>query len=275
MEKILLVVNSHKPDMGTIEFGCRIAALAETKLTGVFIDNPYTAFLPSAPAGDSYFKAVREASGEVVTTDTDQAIRLFVDECRRKGIPSEIYTDKGDPIQEVIFESRFADMLIIDPDISFYDREEQLPSHFVKQILANAECPVLLGPEKFEEIEEIIFCYDGSASAVFAIKQFTYLLPEFSNMKVMLLEVNNSGSDEFNESDRRMMEWLRTHYHSAYYHALKGEAKNELFNFLFLKRKKILVLGAYGRSMLSNFFKKSAAEVLIRTVDLPLFIAHH
>jgi hypothetical protein len=275
MEKILLVVNAHKPEMGTFEFGCRIAALAQTKLTGVFIETAYSEFLPSAMAGDSYFKAVREATGEVVTTDTQQAIRLFVDECRRKGVACEVYHDKGDPMQEMIFESRFADMLIIDPDISFYDREEQLPSHFVKEILANAECPVLLAPEKFEDIDEVVFCYDGSASAVFAIKQFTYLLPEFTDKKVLLLEVNSSGNEEFNEKDRRMMEWLRTHYHSAYYHCLKGNTKDELFNFFFLNRKKILVLGAYGRSMLSNFFKKSAADVLIRTVDLPLFIAHY
>jgi hypothetical protein len=34
-------------------------------------------------------------------------------------------------------------------------------------------------------------------------------------------------------------------------------------------------MGAYGRSMLSNFFKKSNADVLMRVVDLPLFVTHY
>ena len=71
-----------------------------------------------------------------------------------------------------------------------------------------------------------------------------------------------------------MMEWLRAHYSSVCYHVLKGESKDELFNYFFMHENKFIVMGAYGRSMLSNFFRKSEADVLIRMVDLPLFITH-
>ena len=276
MEKILLVINARKPDTASIDFACSMAALAETRLTGLFIENLFFEYIPAGGIDSpSYFETVKENAGATVTADTEQAVRIFKDACQRMTVLSEVFIDKGEPIQEVIFESRFADLLIIDPDISFYDREEQLPSHFVKEILANVECPVLLAPERFEDVEEIVFCYDGSASSVFAIKQFTYLLPEFSSKKVMLLEVNKTGNEEFTERHRRMMEWLRAHYHSAYYHALKGDVKDELFTYFFMKTKKIIVMGAYGRNMPSNFFKRSSADILMRMVDLPLFITHH
>ena len=276
MEKILLVINAHKPNLKSIDFACNIAALAHTNLTGLFIENLYFDYIPMAEAEyPSYFEIVKEKAGARVTADTEQAITIFKDECKRKGITAKTYIDKGEPIQETILESRFADLLIVDPAIGFYDREEQLPSHFVKELLAKAECPVLLSPEEFEYADEIVFCYDGSASAVFAIKQFTYLLPEFRSKKVMLLEVNKTGDEEFDEGHRRVMDLLRAHYPSVSYHALKGDVKNELFTYFFMKSKKIIVLGAYGRSLLSNFFKKSKADMLLRTVDLPLFIAHH
>lgn len=275
MEKILVVINAHQPDIESIEFACHMASLAKSKLTGLFIENLYFDRTPAGIDGPSYFKTVREISKGVITTDTDQTIKIFKEECNRNVIASEVYTDKGEPMQEAIYESRFADLLIVDPSISFYDRQEQLPSHFVKEILANAECPVLLSPQEFDHIEEVVFCYDGSASSVFAIKQFTYLLPQFSNKKVMLLEVNTSGKEEFNDSHWRVMNWLRAHYSSVYYHGLEGHASDTLFDYFFMKKNKMIVMGAYGRSLLSNFFRRSNADILVRMVDLPLFITHH
>lgn len=276
MDKILLVINARSPNLFSIDFACGIANLAQTKLTGLFIENLYFEYIPvGGLEGPSYFATASKTSNATVTADTDQAVRLFKEECMRKGIKPEVLIDQGEPIQEVIYESRFADLLIVDPDISFYDRDEPLPSHFVKEILSRSECPVLLAPEKFAGIEEIVFCYDGSASSVFAIKQFTHLLPQFHDKKVMLLEVNRTGAEEFNESHRRMMDWLKAHFHTVYYHALKGDVTDELFTYFFMKEQKLVVMGAYGRTLLSQFFRKSSADLLIRMVDLPVFITHH
>jgi nucleotide-binding universal stress UspA family protein len=196
MEKVLVVINAQKPNLEAIHFACTIAAAAHTNLTGLFVENFYLNHIPSS-VGEypSYFDVVKEKKVNEVKADTEQAITIFKNECRRRGITPKTYVDKGEPIQEVIFESRFADLLVVDPAIGLYETEEQLPSHFVKEILATAECPVFLAPEEFESVDEIVFCYDGSASSVFAIKQFTYLLPEFRNKKVMLLEVNKTGEE--------------------------------------------------------------------------------
>lgn len=275
MEKIILIINAHKPDIKSIDFACRMATLSNTKLTGFFIETTMFTYIPVAETEyPSYFEKVKEKVGAEVIADTEQAITIFKDECQRKGVPIKTYVDKGEPIQEIIFESRFADLLIVDPAISIYDRHEQLPSHFVKEILAKAECPVMLAPLEFDYVDEVVFCYDGSASSVFAIKQFSYLFPEFRSKKVTLLEVNKTGNEEFNESHRRIMDWLRADYPSVCYHALGGEVKNELFTYLFMKSRKMIVMGAYGRSLLSNFFKRSSADILIRSVDLPIFITH-
>jgi hypothetical protein len=275
MEKILLVINAHHPNMDSVDFACRIASVAQANLTGLFIEDIFFNYTPSQTLdGGSYFDTTTPAT-KLIKTDIDQAVYIFKDECLRHGITPEVYINKGQAMHEAIRESRFADLLIVDPAIGFYNRIELMPSQFVKEILARAECPVLLAPEKFENIEEIVFCYDGSASAVFAIKQLTYLLPEMHDRKVMLLEVRTKSEQEFTEGHRRMMDWLRSHYHSVYYHSLKGNVKDELFHYFFNREKMLVVIGAYGRSMLSNFFRKSSADVLIRMVDLPIFITHH
>lgn len=274
MERILLVQNATHPNNASLHFACKIAAMTSSRLTGLFIENLYYTYIPAGTIDNPAYFAV-EDTATVEKADIEQTIRIFNDTCARYAINADTSTDKGMPAEEVILESRFADLVIIDPAINFYNREEAIPSDFLKAILTNAECPVMLAPEEYDHLDEIIFCYDGSASSVFAIKQFTYLFPRLSGKKAMLLEVKHAAGLEFSETDSKMMEWLRLHYSHVYYNALKGDVEDELFAFLFLKKNMFVVMGAYGRSMFSKFFHKSHADLLIRAVDLPLFITHH
>lgn len=280
MEKILLVLKAQKPDIASIAFACKIASLAKTKLTGLFLENIYVSSTPVLLPEASFFPyagmvAMPQINTETaVGTEIEQSIAVFKEECRRRAVAATVCVEKGEPIQKVLSESRYADLLILDPKLDFYQDGSQLPSHFTKEILANAECPVLLSPEKVDEIEEIVFCYDGSASSVFAIKQFTYLFQGLSDRKTVLLRVNKTGLEELDNSYQRMQEWLQAHYPAVQLQLLKGNAKDQLFSYLFKKTGKIIVMGAYGRSLLSTFFRRSNADVLIRTIDMPIFITH-
>jgi nucleotide-binding universal stress UspA family protein len=55
---------------------------------------------------------------------------------------------------------------------------------------------------------------------------------------------------------------------------LKGDPSDELFGYLLERKNAIVVLGAYGRGILSRFLKPSHASLLLRTINLPIFIAH-
>lgn len=277
MEKILLVINDQNPDTSSMDFACEMAALNQSKLTGIFLQN--LSFEDPTGVeidGPFYLQTVTESNTAAnVITNIEEAVMIFKEKCLHKGITEEVCVYKNQLVKNVVFESRFADLLIIDPETGLYDTDGKLPSFFVKEILAKAECPVLLAPEKFDILSEIVFCYNNTASSVFAIKQFTYLFPQFRYKNVMLLEVTAEGTNQFNEDHRRLMNWLRAHYNAVYYHDLKGDVEHEMVNYFLLKRKKIIVMGAYGRSMLSSFFKRSSADALIRKLDMPLFIAHH
>lgn len=277
MERIVLVLNAHNPDRASLEFATRMAAISGTRLTGLFLENtdsePVLVAQPDAFQYATYLWQTGEVAS--IRADVDKAVGLLREECLFAGVGLDVIVDKGEPIQQTIGESRFADYIIVDPGLSFSQMEEDVPSHFVQELLSRAECPVLLAPKEFVDVDEVVFCYDGSVSSVFAIKQFTALLPVFRSHRALLLEVNRSGRAEFSDEHKRMMGWLKMHYSSVYYQALNGNAKEELFTYLFLKTGKLVVMGAYGRSLLSNFFRRSHADAIIRMVDLPLFVTHH
>ena len=278
MEKILLAINPTKVNVNTIDFACYVAKLTRSKLTAMFLENLPGEEVPTLKAfhGGAYVESVVQSDlpgNKEQLIQWDQNVKVFENACRNRAVAYCIHRDKGVPTEEVISESRFADMLIVDAEMSFRDEPEVLPTAFVKEVLAKSECPVVIAPFSFYGIDEIVFAYDGSASSVFAIKQFSYLLPQLSNKKITILQVDENG-DLPPVDNHKIRELLQNHYDGMGFQFLHGKASDKLFNYLLLKKHAFVVMGAFGRNMLSTFFKQSTAELLIKTINVPIFIAH-
>lgn len=279
MEKILVIIDAKEVNTATIEFAAYIARLTGSKLTGLFLKNKDAEPAFSLPKPQKHFTASELISSKITNRCIDDNVQFFIKACERRGVHSEVSiegqteTNKSSPLEEAVDESRFSDLAILDANTSLKDEAEALPTNFVKKFLNEAECPVVLAPAEFNGIDEVIFCYDGSKSAVFAIKQFCYLFPQFSKKKLTVLEVEDKI--EHSRRKEKMLEWLQRHYRDVNFHLLKGTASDELLKYLLGKKDSFVVMGAYGRSTLSNFFKKSSANLIIQVVDVPLFISHH
>ncbi len=279
MEKILLAIEAANPDKNAIEFACYLARLTKSKITGIFLENIVAQHefalkeIPGAPYREWH---ADERSSEYRTRAEaiEKNITLFKQKCTGEKITCRVHRDRGVPADELIEESRFADLVVVDAETSFNKRYEGSPTEFVKDILQKAECPVVIAPESFDGINEVVFTYNDSASSVFAIKQFTYLLPQLHEIKVSIIQVNESGKWE--DRDKYIFsEWLKDHYGNLHFEALKGDTNTVLFDYLLRRKNIFLVMGAYGRNTLSQFFKHSRAELLIKGTSQPIFIAHH
>ena len=281
MEKIILLADAHNFKTETLDFAAYISKLGKSKLFGVFVENPEFETVPAIKTlgGAVYVEEILpdEAAQKKAINDVQKSIATFKGGCIQREITGVVHHDKGAPLQQVIDESRFADMIIADPAFSF-DPDSKVPSKFVMELLNKAECPVLISPEYFEQIDEIIFAYDGSASSVFSIKQFYYLMPKLADKRVVVLHISKEKADKADRSNVLFREWLDLHYSNVSFLELTGEARDVLFEYFMTNndsQNKILVTGAFGRNYLSTFFKPSAAELVLKAVDIPIFIAHH
>jgi len=278
MEKILLALDPQNMNMNTIDFACYLSRLTCSRLTGVFLEDllagerPVIRTLEGASYLDS--RVVPDSpEGEEKRGITEENIRSFKVACDCRGVQTLVHRDRGVPATEIVEESRFADVIVVDAETSFTKRNELLPGRFIKDVLVDSECPVIIAPYSFDSIDDIIFSYNGEKSSVFAIRQFTYLFPELRPKKAIVVSVRNDGEEAL-EEQFKMKEWMRNHYDEVEYVVLKGEPSDQLFGFLLEKKNGIVVMGAYGRDMLSRFFKPSHARLIIKTVNLPIFIAH-
>ena len=145
---------------------------------------------------------------------------------------------------------------------------------YLRTALHSAECAALVVPEKFDYPEINILAYDGSESSAFAIKQFCYLFPELCRNKTLLVTVGyESGNRKLDE--QYIEEFATRHFPDLNVLNLQIDPKRYFSTWMMEKKNAILVSGAFGRSSVSQLFKKSFVSDIIRDHMLPVFIAHH
>ena len=278
MKKILLAIDAAGPDMAALDFACYLGRLTRSYVTAVFLENLVAEEKPvlKQAHGIRYLDwEVDEQSDEFITRKkiVEKNIVMCREACINRGVHMKIHRDRGVPAREVIDESRYADLIVVDAATSFKKIYEGSPTEFVRDILKEAECPVIIAPERFDGIDEIVFTYNGSASSMFAIKQFTYLLPQLKDKTVTVLQVNDQPGlpliDKY-----KFKEWFKEHYANIVFEEQDGTVEGVMMNYLFTRKNAFVTMGAYGRGAVSLFFKRSHADLLIKTVTQPIFITH-
>ncbi|MGC4038581.1 MAG: hypothetical protein QM764_21640 [Chitinophagaceae bacterium] len=279
MEKILLVVNAEFPNHDTIEFACYLANLTRSTLTGVFLENL---------AEDEVIVVREEYAGKERNWELDnnsdcyrekhatieKNINLFISACEKHSLRYSIHTDTRDPLRETIEESRYADILIVDPAITFKRQNRNAPGKFVASILKDAQCPVIIAPQHFGGIDEIIFTYDGSKASFFAIKQFAYLFPELDEKKVMVIHSDDTNEGVFMKN-KKFREWISNHYSSIGFERFQGNSDKELPLKLSERKNAMIVRGGSDWSLISQLIRYNDSEALAASGSLPVFIANY
>jgi nucleotide-binding universal stress UspA family protein len=279
MKRILLTLNTAKAKTNALDFACFIARLTGSDLTVLSFEPLYAEKAPAIKAEEDilhFEKGKNEYIPENRRSDHlyEHNKALFSNACQSREVNFSFCVLKTHSLKAVISETRFADLLIVDPEIKFSGDQQGLPTEFAKELLLKSECAVILAPYSFDGIDEIVFAYDGSKSSVFAIKQFTFLFPELADKKVTVVQVNNDEPNKPIVQEQRIRQLLNTHYDRVHFETLSGQPAFELVRYLIDKRKTFIVLGAFGRNMLSNFLKESTADKVVSTANLPFFISH-
>lgn len=278
MEKTILVVFGRDWSESVAEFACYLACTSNTRLTGIFLEEPEYSEVPGIrfAGGLPYVKPVVAADIPGYKEGREKTVRNienFQRFCEKKVTVAMVRRLSSDELHRLIDETRFADILVIDPAASTREMED-IPSGIVQTLLHQAHCPVMIAPKKFTVPEEVVFCYDSSPSSIFAMKQFTYILPEFDQVKATVVKVNLHNQEPPAEAGA-LTAWLCRHFAYTEIVALEGNMEEELDIFVTRKKSPLLVMGAYGRNAASRLLRRSHADYMMEVMDCPIFITHY
>jgi hypothetical protein len=269
MKKMLLALDGNNFSEGAFEFACSLSKKGELLLTGVFLSQIEAKNLWAYAVG------VPPMVVPILEEDTvvvGESIERFKNLCELNNISYRIHEDyNGFAIQELRRETRFADVLLIGSQ-TFYHNLGGTMNEYLMNAVHKSECPVLLVPEYFKFPQSNILAYDGTDTSIYAIKQFYYTFPELCDNATLLVYCEDK--DEVIPEKENMFELATQHFSNLQILKLDGDPKKAFNKWISEKKNSILVSGAFGRSTLSETFRKSFVSDVVKEHQLPVFVAH-
>lgn len=277
MKKIIAAFDGLNYSESTRDYALHYAKQINAHLVGVFMED-VTRHSYSVSEVTHYEGSFDEHVKRLDKKDKDHqnlSISLFEAQCRDAGISFNIHRDRNVALQELLHESIYADLMIIDRKETMSRHKEMPPTRFIRDLLSDIQCPVLIVPSSFKPVEKTGILYDGEPSSVFAVKMFNYLMNEDAEKSIEIIAAVKDGDTQL--PDKFLIkEFVKQHHPAAEFVILKGEPESGIVNYLLQQKEEMmLVLGAYRRSRMSRVFRPSMADVLMSHLNYPLFIAHN
>jgi len=275
MKKILLAFNGSHFSNAAVEFAQKLNEKNRILLTGAFLPQvDYTnllSFWGGGSAGPLYVPLLEDENSDSVKEN----IKRFEDYCVKNGIEYRVHKDFTDfALPELKKESRFADLLIISGETFYNNPAKDGPDEYLKEALHDVECAVIVVPEKFDFPKTTILSYDGSASSVYAIRQFAYLFPELTSNETILIYVTEKEGTELPD-EANIEELVARHFSDLVLSRVQANPQKYFSEWVNKKNNSLLVTGSFGRSGFSRMFRKSFVSEIIKEHKLPVFITHH
>jgi len=226
-----------------------------------------SALVDNLPGGIEHFSDENIKKTKVISS--------FEKSCKNEYIRYQFYNDFKITTHELVKQTTYADLLIISYEIFLNHVTKKPDTSILYQLLKGSRCPVMIIPEGLKPVKNIILTYDGKESSVFAIRAFSNLFSQTVKDKVATVLTVTPKAEEEIKNEKFLLELVKEHFNNVGVQLLTGSStSHEILNFAESVEDSLVIMGAYGRSTISNLIIPSVARRIIEKRRIPLFIAH-
>lgn len=278
MNKVIAVLDGLKLSESTVDYAVYLAKEFDAHIVAAFLED--ITYHARPDTNQEEFIVTDWTQMDVLIEKEEQVRATSKAKLKKKfdadGVHHSVHTDKMLALKSLINESYYADLILIDGNEAFSNVDYSKPSRFLKNVLADAHCPVMIVQADWNPIERVVFAYDGSPSSIYAIKQFNYLFKLAPHQQVEILMITDEKHSNHLPNQYLLKELLKRKYATVLQSVIKSSnVEDTLVSHMREENKNsMLVLGAYQRNSFSRWLYQSIADLLITELDIPLFIAH-
>lgn len=229
-----------------------------------------------AGVGSAYYSA--EMIEEKITEfseRTRQYLDQFAERCREAEVRFELARETGAPFQVLVEEGRCSDLLIVGLKTYFDYSDNARPGDTIRRLLHRPVTPVLAVPETWRDPKRIVIAYDdedNTARAVTAFVHQHYLAPIAKH--ATLLYVGHEKDEKAEVMLRRPKAYLKSYGLIVKTVIQEGQPSDVILKTALNLQPAMVVMGAFQRSKLTEFFVKSTADKIVEDGTIPLFCFH-
>ncbi len=273
MKSILFNAFADSGHSKRLDVALDIARTFDSHLT-VLTAVPYEAAASADPYGAAF--------AAMVPVWREEARKLRVDtenDLSNEGVPWD-WVEKAGPVPLALLKrSSLADLVIVG------EREPRsggkAPSFTAGELAVTADCPVLVLPDECKRIDPerpALVAWDGSAESSHALRSAVPLLKRASTVYLATVEQDKpSKKGAFDLPPIRGADYLSHHGISCEIVALKPGEKgtaHTLQNAADVRDVGLIVMGAYGRTRLSEWIFGGVTRAMLSDVRVPLLLKH-
>jgi nucleotide-binding universal stress UspA family protein len=276
LRSILVGVDGSEYSTAAVELGIQWAQRSDAVLVGLgIIDAPTISKPEPVPLGGSAYKAYRDAS---LLTDASYKVGQFLEHCARRcaeaDVVCQILQDIGLPAEQILLEAQRYDLIMLGQHTFFHFETQQQPDETLQVVLKQSPRPVVAVPAALPAGQAVVVAYDGSLHAARTLQMLQILGLEGSQeVHVVCVDPDQEHADSCVE---RAVAFLHSHHIVAQAYARVTEAApaDVLLEHIHQVQASLLVMGAYGRSTIREFFGGSVTRTMLRASPVPLFLYH-
>lgn len=192
----------------------------------------------------------------------------LAEKCEETNCKYIIHKDEGCLPHDLIRETQYADLLIINQETynaRVINNGETIPFRILLEI---AGCPVLVLPKDMANIEQIVMTFDGTATAMRGIKQFSYLLPDIGNSLPVTVLTTYCEEGPPSMEERLFIEYLKQHFTNLALHKICNDTEHTIYSAVGVNANTLLVINNPSPQNLPLLSKLMDCDELVSPMKL-------
>jgi nucleotide-binding universal stress UspA family protein len=259
-----------------LEFGIRWAQRWDAVLVGLgIVDAPTIRKAQPVPLGATAYKAERDKMLLVEAYHkVARLLRYFRQRCTKAGVMCQVRQEVGSPAECLLLESPQYDLILLGQQTFFHFATQDKPDDTLHVVVKQSPCPVVAVPATLPEGRAVVVAYNESPHATRALHMFQALgLDSAYDVHVVCVDAQQQRAACWAE---HAMAFLRGHNIVAQAHVLSTSVApaQVLPEQVHKLDAGLIVMGAYGRSTLREFFGTSLTRTVLEKSPVPLFLYH-
>lgn len=201
-------------------------------------------------------------------------LRRFADRCAAEGVPCGTLEAVGSPHATILAEAQRHDLLLLDRGSHFEFGWEGEPGQTLARLMKDSPRPIVATPDTLPDGEAVVVAYDGSLQASRALFAFLTLgLAEGHDVHIVSVATEQGEAVRIAE---RARDYLEAHDVAATIHAFESalHPAGILLEQLHRLDAGLVVMGAYGRRTLREYFVGSVTRGVLAETPTPIFCFH-
>lgn len=276
LKSILVGLDGSAFSQSALTLALRWAKAFSAQITGAaVVDEPGIRAIEAVPIGGAYIQAEQEGKNIAdAKAKAQRFLDVFSARCSTEGVTGTPLLLTGDPPEVILQEAQRHDVILLGIETFFRFETQTGPCNTLDHVLHSPPRPVVAVPETLTDGGPVVIGYDGSVQSARTLSAYvdTGLAKTCENIVVTIDE----DEDEAKSLAKKAADFLTLHGATVKVRPLETriDPGPTLLEHTKQLNAQLLVMGAFGHSMLREFVFGSTTRTVLRGSKVPVMLFH-